>query len=71
MLMELADEFFVFLFWYFMLCADQGWKWVRWPEQSGSLGSLFGGPSGSHPQTELSGCDPDITWSLENNVGIW
>ena len=49
----------------------QGWKWIRWPGQSGSFGSLFGGSSGSHPQTKLSGCDPDITCSLENSVGIW
>ena len=37
----------------------------------GHLGHLFGGSSGSHPQTKLSGCDPDITCSLENIVGIW
>ena len=48
----------------------QGCKWVGWPGQSGSLGSLFGGSSGSHPQTK-SGCDPDITCLLENSVGIW
>ena len=37
----------------------------------GHLGYLFGGSSGSHPQTKLSGCDPDIICSLENSVGIW
>ena len=26
----------------------------------GLSGSLFGGSSGSHPQTKLSGCDPDF-----------
>ena len=41
------------------------------PDNVGHLGHLFGGSSGSHPQTKLSGCDPDITCSLENNVGIW
>ena len=35
-----------------------------------NLGHLFGGSSGSHPQTKLSGCDPDITCSLESTVGI-
>ena len=49
----------------------QGWKWVWWPRQSGSFVSLFRGSSGSHPQTKLFGCDPDITCSLENSVGIW
>ena len=24
------------------------------------LGYFFGGSSGSHPQTKLSGCDPDF-----------
>ena len=37
----------------------------------GHLGYMFGGSSGSHPQTKLSGCDPDITCSLENSVDIW
>ena len=37
----------------------------------GYFGHFFGGSSGSHPQTKLSGCDPDITCSLENSVGIW
>ena len=37
--------------------------WVTWV--------TFGGSSGSHPQTKLSGFDPDITCSLENSVGIW
>ena len=38
-----------------------------------NLGHFVGGSSGSHPQTKLSGCDPDITCSLENiiNIGIW
>ena len=36
-----------------------------------NLGHFFGGSSGSHPQTKLSGCDLDITCSLENSVGIW
>ena len=31
--------------------------WVKWVS--------------SHPQTKLSGCDPDIIYSLENSVGIW
>ena len=37
----------------------------------GHLGHFFGGSSGSHSQTKLYGCDPDITCSLENSVGIW
>ena len=37
----------------------------------GHLGHFFGGSSGSHPQTKLCGCDPDITCSLKNSVGIW
>ena len=37
----------------------------------GHLDHFFGGSSGSHPQTKLSGCDPDITCSLENNAGVW
>ena len=41
------------------------------PDNLGHLGHLFGGSSGSHPQTKLSGCDPDITCSLENSTGIW
>ena len=36
-----------------------------------NLGHFFDGSSGSHPQTKLSGCDLDITCSLENSVGIW
>ena len=36
----------------------------------GHLGHFFGGSSGSHLQTKLSGCDPDITCSLENSIGI-
>ena len=40
------------------------------PDILGHLGYFFGGSSGSHPQTKLSGCDPDITCSLENSVGI-
>ena len=36
-----------------------------------NLGHFFGGSGGSHPQTTLSGCDLDITCSLENIVGIW
>ena len=36
----------------------------------GHLGHFFGVSSGSHPQIKLSGCDPDITCSLENSVGI-
>ena len=38
--------------------------WVTWV-------TFFGGSSGSHPQTKLSGCDLDITCSLENSVGSW
>ena len=41
------------------------------PDNLGHLGHFFGGSSGSHPQTKLSGCDPDITCSLGNSVGIW
>ena len=33
----------------------------------GHLGHFFGGSSGSHPQNK-SGCDPDITCSLENSA---
>ena len=44
-----------------------GWMtwtiWVTWV--------TFGGSSGSHLQTKLSGCDSDITYSLKNIVGIW
>ena len=35
------------------------------------LGHFFGGSSGFHLQAKLSGCDPDITCSLENSIGIW
>ena len=38
--------------------------WVTWV-------TLIGGSSGSRLQTKLSGCDPDITCSLEDSVGIW
>ena len=41
------------------------------PDNLGHLGHLFGGLSGSHLQTKLSGCDLDITCSLENGAGIW
>ena len=41
------------------------------PDNLAHLGHFFGGSSGSHPQTTLSGCDLDITCSLENSVGIW
>ena len=41
------------------------------PDNLGHLGDFFGGSSGSHPQTKLSGCDPNITFSLENSAGIW
>ena len=34
------------------------------------LGHFFGGSSGSHLQAKLSGCDPDITCSLENSVHL-
>ena len=37
----------------------------------GHLGHFFGWSSGSHPQSELSGCDLDIKSSLENSIGIW
>ena len=30
------------------------------PDNVGHLGHFFDGSSGSHPQTELSGCDPDF-----------
>ena len=35
------------------------------PDNLGHLGHFFGGSSGSHPQTKLSGCDPDITCSYK------
>ena len=41
------------------------------PDNMGHLGHFFGGSSGSYLQTKISGCDPDITCSLENSVGIW
>ena len=41
------------------------------PDNLGHLDHFFSGTSGSHPQTKLSGSDPDITCSLENSVGIW
>ena len=41
------------------------------PDNLGHLGHFFGGSSGSDLQAKLSGCDPDITCSLENNIGIW
>ena len=41
------------------------------PGNLGHLGHFFGGSGGSHSQSKLSGCDPDITCSLENTVGIW
>ena len=37
----------------------------------GHLCRFFGRSSGSHPQTKLSGCNLDITFSLENSAGIW
>ena len=46
-------------------------SWLDDPDNLGHLGHFFGGSSGSHLQTNLSGCDPDITCSLENSVGIW
>ena len=39
-------------------------------DDSDNLGHFFGGSSGSHSQIKLSGCDPDITCSLENSCGI-
>ena len=30
------------------------------PDYLGYLGHFLGGSSGSHPQTDLSGCDPDF-----------
>ena len=41
------------------------------PDNLGHLSHLFGQSSGSHSRAKLSGCDPDITHSLENSVGIW
>ena len=41
------------------------------PDSLGHLGHFFDWSSGSHPQTKLSGCDPEITYPLENSVGIW
>ena len=40
------------------------------PNNLGHLGHFYRGLSRSHPQTKLSGCDPDITCPLENSVGI-
>ena len=40
------------------------------PDNLCHLGHFFGGSSGSHLQTKLSGYDPDITCLLENSVGI-
>ena len=37
------------------------------PDKQGHLGHIFSGSSGSHLETKLSGCDPDITCSLENS----
>ena len=37
------------------------------PDNLAHLGHFFGGSSGSHLQNKLSGCDPDITCSLENS----
>ena len=37
------------------------------PDNLGHLGHL----NGSHLQTKLSGCDPDITCSLGNSNCIW
>ena len=36
----------------------------------GHLGHFIGGSSGLQPQTKSSVCEPDITCSLENSVGI-
>ncbi len=41
------------------------------PDNLDHLDHFFGGSSGSHLQSKLSGCDLDITYSLENSVGIW
>ena len=41
------------------------------PDNLGHLSHFFGGSSGSHLQTKLSGCGPDITCSLKNSVDIW
>ena len=41
------------------------------PDNLSHLGHFFGGSSGSHLQAKLSGCDPDIACSLENNFDIW
>ena len=30
------------------------------PDYLGHLGHFFGGSIGSHPQTKISGCDPDF-----------
>ena len=35
------------------------------------LVSFFAGSSGSHLQTKLFECDPGITCSLENSLGMW
>ena len=40
------------------------------PDNQGYLSHFFGGSSGSHLQTKLSGCDPDITCTFKNSVGI-
>ena len=41
------------------------------PDDPGNLDQFFGGSNGSQPQTKLSGCDQDITCSLEISVGTW
>ena len=41
------------------------------PDNLGHYGHFFGGLGGYHPLTKLSGCNPDITCSLENSVDIW
>ena len=33
------------------------------PDNLGHLGQFLGGSSGSHPQTKLYGCHPDITYA--------
>ena len=40
------------------------------PDNLGHLGHFFEGSSGFY-QNKLPGCDPDITCSLENSIGIW
>ena len=64
--MNLVLETFKYLRPYAFMDAKQTSIWIRVesgsddPDYLGHLGHFFGGSSGSHPQTKLSGCDPDF-----------